>query len=223
MIILPTLRRPSGCVALSGVAADVFACGTRNVGRPGRGPLPQSRRGFTLSEVLIATAIGGILLTAVLAANLHVARSSLRGARYAELEPQIRRGLETIGTDLRVASGLVLNGPSDITLTVPDSSGATTQVTYAWTSASSSFFRVAGGNSTITTGRIYLIRDLPTANDGTSGVTFERLNNLGAAATTDLATKQIRIRVTAARGLGSGAAATRYESAAFMLRNKPTS
>jgi prepilin-type N-terminal cleavage/methylation domain-containing protein len=180
-------------------------------------------RGFTLVEVLIATAVGGILLAAVLGANLHLARSSLRAARYAELEPQIRRGLEAVGTDLRAASGLVLNGPSDLTLTVPDSTGATTQVTYAWTSATKAFFRVAGGNSTVTTGRIYLIRDLPTAADGTSAVIFERLTSAGTAATTDLATKHIRIRLIGSRGLGSGAAATRYESAAFMLRNKPTS
>src|SRR5882724_1578296 len=76
---------------------------------------PRSRReagrGFTLGEVLIATAISGLLLAAVLGANLHLARSGLRAARYAELEPQLRRGLETIGTDLRSASGLVLNGP----------------------------------------------------------------------------------------------------------------
>ena len=177
--------------------------------------------GFTLIVVMISAAVGGILLTAVIAANLHIVRSGLRAARYSQLEPQIRRGLTMLGADLRVASGLIYNGPADITLTIPDSTGATTQVTYAWTSATAALFRVAGANSTATSGRVYLIPNVPTAADGTSGVVFDRLDSNGATTTTDLPTKQIRIRLTAAIGTGSGAAATRYESAAFLLRNKP--
>ena len=181
-----------------------------------RGPA----RGFTLVEVLISAALGSFVLAAVLAANLHLARSGLRAARYAELEPQVRRGLEALGTDLRSASGLVLNGPSDLTLTVPNSNGSTTQFTYAWTSGTAALIRVQGADSTATTGRIILISGVPPAADGTAGVVFERLDRDGAATNTDPSTKQIRVRLTAARGVGSGAPATRYASAAFMLRNK---
>lgn len=178
-------------------------------------------RGFTLTELMISAAVGGILLTAVLGANLHIVRSSLRAARYAQLEPQIRRGLTTLGLDLRVASGFVYNGSADITLTVPASSGATAQITYAWTSATAALFCVPGANSTVTTGRIYLINGVPPGAGGASGVVFDRLDSSGAATTSDLLTKQVRIRVTAASGTGSGAAVTRYSSAVFMLRNKP--
>ena len=188
-------------------------------------PIPRRKpradpAGFTLVEVLLATAISALMLAAILSANFHLTRSSVRAVNYAELEPPIRRGIEALASDLRAASGLVWNGPSDLTLTVPDSAGATRQVTYAWTSASAAFFRVAGADSTVTAGRLYLIRGVPVAANGTSGVVFERLDRLGATATTNLLTKQIRLRVTAVRGAGSGAAATRYESAVFLLRNK---
>jgi prepilin-type N-terminal cleavage/methylation domain-containing protein len=188
-------------------------------------PTPRRRRasrsdGFTLVEILMATALAAFLLAAVLSANLHIARSGLRAARYAQLEPEVRRGLTALGVDLRGASGFTRNGPADITLTIPNPTGATTQITYAWASDTTSLFRVAGANSTQTTGRIYLIPNLPAAADGTPGIVFDRLDSAGAAAATDAATKQIRVRLTAALGTGTGAAVTRTTSAVFLLRNK---
>ena len=187
-------------------------------------PIPREshgqRRAFTLVEVLIAATLGSAILAAILSAHIHLTRSGVRAARYAELEPQVRRGLEALAVDLRLASGLVLNGPADLTLTVPDSAGTTAQVTYAWTRDTALFFRVAGTDSTVTTGRVALIRGVPAAADGTSGLVFDRLDRNGAAVSTDADTKQIRVTLTASRGEGSSAAVTRYASATFMLRNK---
>ena len=68
-------------------------------------------------------------------------RTLLRITQYAEMDSQVRRALEQFGHDAKIATDCTLNGASDLTLTVPDSSGATTQVTYAWTSATQSLFR----------------------------------------------------------------------------------
>ncbi len=180
-------------------------------------------RGFTLVEVLAATVISGFILSALLATDFRLARSGARSMRYAELEEQVREGLETLGADLRGASGFIWNSASDITLTVPDSSGTTAQVTYAWTSATGALFRVPGASSTATAGRVLLITGVPTATDGTPGVVFGRLDASGNATVSDASTKQIRIYFTALRSAGGEAGATRYLSSIFALRNKPAS
>ena len=105
------------------------------------------RRGFTLVEVMVASALGVFILAGVLAANLQIIRGGVRITQYVEMETQVRRALDWIAHDLRSASAITWNNASDLTLTIPAGGGATAQVTYAWTAASGAFFRVAGASS----------------------------------------------------------------------------
>jgi Tfp pilus assembly protein PilW len=184
-----------------------------------------SRRapGFTLVEVLIAATIGVFVLAGVLAANLQVVRGSIQLAGYAEMDAQVRRALEFLGRDLRSASALVWNGPSDLTLTLPAAAGTTTQVTYAWTAESASFFRVAGSSSAVVTGRLELVRDLPAAPDGSAGLVFARFDRDGVAATTDAATKRIQVSMTLRRSGAGRVTGTHPIAASFTLRSKRAS
>ena len=187
-------------------------------------PAADTARGFTLVEVMVAALLGGLVLVGVLTTNLQVIRSGVRLTQYAEMEAQVRRGLDQLGRDLRIASGITWNGTSDITLTVPTSSGSTRRVTYAWTSSSQSLFQVAGTDSTVTAGRIYLVRGIAPLANGDPGLTFNRFDRDGNAAATDLATKRIQVSLTVGRQAGVMAAATENNvSATFTLRNKPTS
>lgn len=181
------------------------------------------RRGFTLVELMVAALLGSMVLAGVLTTNLQLMRSGARATQYAEMSTQVRRGLGQLEGDLKSAITIVWNGASDITLTLPAQDGTTSQVTYAWTSATQSFFRVPGANSAVTTGRIYLVRGIPLLADGSAGLTFARYDRDGAVATTDLATKGVQVSLNVVRSESTVARTTDTAvSAIFILRNKPT-
>lgn len=180
-----------------------------------------SSSAFTLVELLAAVTISGFVLAGVLTTYLQLGRSGARLTQYAEMNTQIRRGLEQFGSDVRCASGITWNGTSDVTLTIPTLAGGTRQVTYAWTSATQAFFLVPGASSAATAGRIYLQRGIPALADGSPGVVFARYDNLGNAATTDAATKRLQVSLYLTRSARTAAGTSDTAvSASFMLRNK---
>lgn len=178
------------------------------------------RAAFTLIEVIVAATVSLIVIAGVLSANLQVIRGGVRIGQYVEMETQIRRALDFLGRDLRAASAITWNNASDITLTIPAANGTTAQVTYAWTAASESFFRVAGASSATVVGRLELIRGIPAGAGGGAGVTFARYDRDGVAATTDAATKSIQITLTARRSATTSVDTTEAVSATFALRSK---
>lgn len=181
-------------------------------------------RGFTLIEVMTATLLSGLVLAGVLASSLQLMRSGVRIVQYAEMSSQVRSGLEQLGRDLKIANAIKWNSVSDLTLSLPTTSGTTTQVTYAWTSASQSLFLVPGADSTVTPGRIFLVRGIPPLADGSAGATFARYDRAGNTATTDAMTKRVQIILNVRRQTDRTAASTGTAvSASFILRNKPVS
>lgn len=182
------------------------------------------RRGFTLVELMIAATLAAFVLTGVLTTYLQLMRSGVRITQYAEMSSQVRRGLERMAGDVRSANAIRWNSSSDITLTIPALDGTTRQVTYAWTSATQSFFLVPGADSAATTGRVILVRGIPPLAGGAAGVTFARFDRTGAAATTDAATKSVQVSLNVVRSARSAANSTHTAvSAIFILRNKPVS
>lgn len=187
-----------------------------------RSPAAGAERGFTLVEFIMAVMLSGIIMTGILTTNLQLMRSGVRVTQYAEMSSQVRRGVEQLEGDLKSAIAITWNGVSDITLTLPSQAGTTSQVTYAWTSATQSFFRVPGASSAVTVGRIYLVRGIPPLPDSSAGLIFARYDRDGAVATTDLATKKVQVSMNAVRTAQSTARATDTTvSAIFILRNKP--
>lgn len=178
------------------------------------------RAAFTLVEVMVAAAVSVFVLAGVLVANLQVIRGGIRLAAYVEIDAQVRRALDTLGRDLRTASAITWNGTSDLTLTIPAGS-STAKVTYSWTAASGTFFRVAGASSATVTGRLELVRGIPTLADGTAGLVFARFDRDGVAATTDAATKSVRVTLTVRRNQSTMAAMTANAvSETITLRSK---
>lgn len=217
MSICITIRKP-----MTGLRKSDF-CRYRQCPRRAGWLNPSAARGFTLVELMVAALLSGLVLTGVMTTNLQLMRSGVRLTQYAEMSTQVRRGLEPLGVDIKSASAIKWNGASDITLTIPTAAGATRQVTYAWTAATRSLFQVPGADSTVTTGRVYLVRGITAFADGTAGATFARFDRDGAAATTDLATKRIQIVLNVARTATTVATTTDTAvSAGFVLRNKPT-
>ena len=180
------------------------------------------RRGFTLVEFMMAVLLSGIVMTGVLTTNLSLMRSGVRVTQYAEMSSQVRRGLEQFEGDVKSAITLTWNNASDITLTLPSQAGTTSQVTYAWTSATQSFFRVPGASSAVTVGRVYLVNGIPLRSDGSAGLIFARYDRDGGAASTDAATKQVQVSMNLVRTARTAATSTDVTvSPIFNLRNKP--
>lgn len=175
---------------------------------------------FSLVELLVAAGISGFVLAGVLATNLHLAKSGVRLASYSDMGGDIRRALEQFGTEARLATDLVLNDTDDVTLSIPDATGTVSQVTYAWTADTQTFFRVPGSSSTVTTGRRVLARGIPVPAGGGNGVLFERLDRSGNACTTNAATKFLRVSFTLSRTTALVVRSSQTATAVFTLRNK---
>jgi len=77
-----------------------------------------ARRGFTLVEVLISSSLAAFILTGVLTCFLFLGRSGANIQNYSDMDGQARRGLEQFAQDIRQASSITWNGPSDVTLIV---------------------------------------------------------------------------------------------------------
>lgn len=179
-------------------------------------------RAFTLVEVMVAATLSVFVLAGVLVANLQIIRGGVRMAQYVEMDSQVRRALDLLSHDLKAATDLKWNSASDLTLTIPVSGGTTAQVTYAWTAASGTFFRVAGASSAALNGRLDLVRGISVLPDGAAGLTFARFDRDGIATTSDAATKSVQITMTVARHAPTTAAASQNAvSATFTLRCKP--
>jgi prepilin-type N-terminal cleavage/methylation domain-containing protein len=117
--------------------------------KPVHQPLPCSRTGFTLVELIIGMTLSAMVLTAVLSSYLFLAKSFIRLANQQVLETEARRTLEYFSRDVQMASG-ISGTPSatSVTLILPTSSGTTT-VTYAYNGSAGTFTRTGGGSTLV--------------------------------------------------------------------------
>src|SRR6266536_3608155 len=73
-------------------------------------------RGMTLVELLIASALGGIALAAVMAFGFFSARSFAAVSNYVDLDVKSRNALDRMSREIRQADGLRSDGYSDTQL-----------------------------------------------------------------------------------------------------------
>ena len=135
------------------------------------------------------------------------------------MSSQADAALETFAQDVRMASGIVWNSSTSITLTVPDSyAGTANKVTYAWenNSALSTYrcFYQMPGTAADTNTRKVLLRNV-------NSFSYARFDRLDATTTSDAQTKRIQISmVTRRSGVTTVATTSALVSANFILRNK---
>ncbi len=97
---------------------------------PGPGKKRSSIRAFSLSEMLVATAIGGIVLAAVCALTMYSARSFVAIGNYIELDQASRNALDSLSLAIRQTAELKSYSPTSLTFANPDGS----EVVVAWNS-----------------------------------------------------------------------------------------
>lgn len=178
-------------------------------------------RAFTLVEVMISGTLGSLIIAGVLSTFLMLGRSGANMSNYADMEAQARRALEEFSQDVRMASAVVWNGTTSITLTVPNNYAATSgKVTYAYDSSTSaanptrqSFYRVLG-DGTLSYPKTVLIKNIVTFN-------YARFDRLNLPSTADTTTKRIQLSMKASTSAQTAATTSNIIlSSSYILRNK---
>ena len=182
-------------------------------------------RGFTLAEVMIASALAVFVMTGIMSSFLFIGRSGFGIQNYSSLAAETQHGLVIFAEDTRMACDIHWNSNQNITLTLPTESG-TQEVTYAYDSdrgsaTSGCFYRVIG-DAASTAPRQILVRDV------SPDFVFQRYkldaSGQASAAANDPETKQIQVILHARLGGATTPAATASAvSACYILRNKHVS
>jgi Tfp pilus assembly protein PilW len=183
---------------------------------------PRHARGFTLAEVMMATALGIFILAGVMSSFLFIGRSGFGAESYNEMENETHRALELFAEDARAACDIHWNSGQSITLTLPAENGTTTTVTYAYDGDNTSptyqcFYRLSA-----TAPLEVLVRNV-TADFAFARYKLDSSGNASSAGN-DLETKQIQVTLQAQRTGSTIVTATNSAiSACYILRNKHVS
>lgn len=186
-------------------------------------PADRRRRGFSLVELMVATALSGVILSAVLTSFLMLGRSGANLVNYTDMEAKARTGLELFAEDTRMARDIVWNSIDSVTLVIPVSGGFE-RYTYAYDSGTGQFTRqrvapIAGAVQVLITGITAF--DFKAYRVNASEIDLETLADAGTLGLASADTKQLQISLNARRTSVTVATATNTVlSARFILRNK---
>jgi prepilin-type N-terminal cleavage/methylation domain-containing protein len=95
-----------------------------------------AKRAVTLLEMMIAVAIGSIVITAVAYLMFYNARSLAALSNYADLDQDSRLALDTMSREIRSADGLVSYRPTEI---IFSTGGGTNNLRYFYNADADSF------------------------------------------------------------------------------------
>ena len=178
----------------------------------------RARGGFSLVEVMVSTALAGVVLAGVMASFLMLGRSGNMLLKYTEMEGQARIALERLAQDVREANEITWKSASEIVLGYEDA----TDVTYELVETTPGHWSFARNDKPVITGVApdsfnlvgYTIAALAIPLDKVAP-TEEQLNDASRS------TKQLQLTLRAAR---TGAAVTStsntVNTARFIHRNK---
>jgi len=157
--------------------------------------------GFTLTELMVAMAIGMVVLSAVTTTFMAQARFYNAQEQINEMQQNARGALDVITRELKMAgykpnggtfdgvtysvSQLMIQADLDGNGGISSSSSANEQITYAYDSTNKRITRKMG------TGTVEALADNITA------FTFSYLNSSGATTTTSSSIRQVAISITA--------------------------
>ncbi len=180
-----------------------------------RPPAPaSSRSAFTLVEILVATGLSGLVLAAILTSFVFLGKAGVGLRNYADMEAQARSAIETFALDARMASQVVWNNASSLTLTV-ERGGGTTTATYAYNPTARTFTRSSGGATTT------LLTNIRAFSFNAYSIDTSPVSLASITAATHRDTKQVQISLETERVNPALSVTTnKVISARFVLRNK---
>lgn len=173
----------------------------------------RDERGFTLAELLVVTAVLGLILAGVVLVQQRGQEAYLFGSHRVEVQQNNRSALELMIRELRSATDVTAI-PSATNLTFKNADGVTTQYQLSGTALNRT---VAGTTTSLIGGVQTLSMAYFSAWDG--------VTNTGTATTTPSAVKLIRIRLVTGTEDQAGPASPGNQHATMeslvQLRNIP--
>ena len=196
-----------------------------------------SRRGFTLTELLIGFGISSFILTGVMTTFVMMGRTGVLAQNYTELEVEARKALELFSREVRQAYNVSSYSSTSVTLRLPDTTSDRTgtgsgayNVTYTFDTANKKFTRTGPPTSnpsgtSATTTLVTNVQQIGTTNYinyyryVTNGGYQNGFQTNTARSATEI--KQIELNFIAQRTANTVVSATdKVLSARFILRNK---
>ncbi len=184
-----------------------------------RPPRRVGRAAFTLTEVMVASALSTFVLAGILSTFLLIGRTGLTAAAYADMNTTVRHALERFNHDVRHASDVRWAGSRRLTL-LP-APGAGPAVTYAYEPAANSaapgrFVRLIDGAAP----EVLVASVAPDFAFSRYRLPDDALNEPPPAAN-DFETKQLQVSMRAVRVTGGLPAVSQLAlSARNVMRNK---
>lgn len=185
------------------------------------------RAAFTLVEVLIATALGAMLMSAVMGTVLTLSKAGFSASNYSDMEFEARRGLEIFARDVRMANNITWNTTQKITLRIPTGVGSNAYTSYIYEYTNGSFQRTQIYPTTSTPQTLFsgiepasfkLLGYKISIDPSTLSPYVVDLSNL-AQASTDTKQLQLSVKLQRTRSLLAKSTGD-VISARFIMRNK---
>jgi prepilin-type N-terminal cleavage/methylation domain-containing protein len=175
-----------------------------------------ARRAFTLVEIMVAMAVGSVLLVAVLSLTFYSARSFAALTNYVDLDNYSRNALDHATREIRQADRVMAGSDAHtLHLWVTDPvSGIGRQVTYQYDAAEEALTRIDGANRQVLLRECYQFQFSYHQRNATTD--WQAL-----PATTVESCKQVRIFWECGRSiLGARANTESVQSAKVVLRKR---
>jgi len=164
--------------------------------------------GFTLAEMMVAVAVGMIILTVIALVATTSARSFAAMGNYVDMDANSRKAIDHITLGVRQAGNLVEYSPSRLKFTTLGSTNS--YLVYNWDSASRSLTEWTSGSSVTNT--------LLTQCDA---LTFSLCNSAFGSTTNIADTKGVSVNWRCSRTVLSRQTTEDMQQALIVLRNKP--
>lgn len=176
--------------------------------------------GFTLVELIVATAISGIVLASIVGTFLTFAIGARSVGAYSEMSSASRSALENFARDVRAAEDVTVADESTLVMTSPSTAYHTNStVTYDYDEAAKLFFRVEEDNvGNEISNRVLL--------HGVEDFVFSYFDPLGnsldvTSSSILLSVKGVQVDAKLLRSISTKEATDYIISARFMMRNRP--
>lgn len=170
----------------------------------------KGKSGMTLTEVMIAMTICGIVLAASTGSMLFLAKTTRGLGNYQEMNMSSRFTLEDFGSDARMTVDVNAASSSSVSLEVYDSTGGISTVVYSYDSTAGTFSRTTGGVTEVIL-------------DSVDSLSLVYYNLYGNATTSKLEIKEIQLQAEMERDVLSIKNTNEIISARFMMRNRSVS
>ncbi|WP_158279790.1 type II secretion system protein [Coraliomargarita sinensis] len=176
--------------------------------------------GFTITELIVATTISGIVLASMVGTFLTFAVGARSVGAYTDMSKDSRIVLENFARDMRAAEDVLQASSSTLEVVFPDTSFyGGSRVTYDYDKDAKVFFRIEVDSSGSEVSNELLL-------EGVEQFTFSYYDPLGdkLSASTEsilLSVKSVQIDAEMQRNISRSEATDYIISARFMMRNRP--